>query len=79
MKSYKDWKESYGLEFEPNYSTMTDRDCAAAFDAGSELSIEFLLHLVDVVWNECTESEEVPDTVWSKKMIEKALKKYEHH
>ena len=32
-----------------------------------------LLHLVDVVWNYITESEEVPSTILAKKLINKAI------
>lgn len=37
---------------------------------------KFLRYLVDIVWNECTESEEVPATVWADKMIRKAYKTF---
>ncbi len=33
---------------------------------------KFLLNIVDVAWNECTETKEVPSTDWAKKIIEKA-------
>ncbi len=33
---------------------------------------KFLLNIVDVAWNECTESSEVPSTDWAKRIIEKA-------
>lgn len=36
----------------------------------------FLLHLIDTTWNECTESGEVPSTIWAKKIIEKARTTY---
>lgn len=35
---------------------------------------KFLLHLIDVVWMEAKESEEVPSTIWRKEMIETAKK-----
>lgn len=37
---------------------------------------QFLLTLVDVVWNKVTESKEVPSTSWAKKLIEKAKEEY---
>lgn len=37
---------------------------------------KFLLHLIDVVWMEAKESEEVPSTIWRKEMIETAKKTY---
>ena len=30
------WKDEYGLEFEPNYSKETELDCKAAFKAGQQ-------------------------------------------
>lgn len=36
----------------------------------------FLLHLIDVVWNTCTESTDVPDTDWAHRMIAEARHTY---
>lgn len=36
---------------------------------------EFLRHLVDIVWNEVTESEEVPSTAWADELIKRAYGK----
>lgn len=33
---FKQWKDDYGLEFEPNYSKETELDCMAAFKAGQQ-------------------------------------------
>ena len=35
-KDFKQWKDDYGLEFEPNYSKETELDCKAAFEAGQQ-------------------------------------------
>ena len=35
-KDFKQWKNDYGLEFEPNYSKETELDCKAAFEAGQQ-------------------------------------------
>lgn len=35
-KDFKQWKDDYGLEFEPNYSKETESDCRAAFEAGQQ-------------------------------------------
>ncbi len=37
-----------------------------------EPNADFLLHLIDVAWNECTDSSEVPSTIWAIKIINKA-------
>jgi hypothetical protein len=37
----------------------------------------FLLHLVDVVWQEAHEDQSVPSTEWAKKMIAKARRTFE--
>jgi hypothetical protein len=42
----------------------------------SSLNEKFLLHLIDTVWNECTESKEVPSTIWAKQMIGKAKESF---
>ncbi len=34
--SFNNWKDEYGLEFEPNYSKETELDCKAAFKAGQQ-------------------------------------------
>lgn len=34
--TYEEWKEYYGLVYEPNYSLATEFDCRAAFIAGAE-------------------------------------------
>jgi hypothetical protein len=38
-----------------------------------EGKLDFLLHLIDVVWKEATQSEEVPDTQWAMEIIAKAI------
>lgn len=38
-EQFDKWVEDYGLRFEPNYSTETEADCRAAFEAGKTLSI----------------------------------------
>lgn len=35
-KDFTQWKNDYGLEFEPNYSKETELDCKAAFEAGQQ-------------------------------------------
>ena len=35
-KDFTQWKNDYGLEFEPNYSKETELDCKAAFKAGQQ-------------------------------------------
>ena len=35
-KDFKQWKDDYGLEFEPNYSKETELDCKAAYEAGQQ-------------------------------------------
>ena len=35
-KDFMQWKDEYGLEFEPNYSKETELDCKAAFKAGQQ-------------------------------------------
>ena len=35
-KDFTQWKDEYGLEFEPNYSKETELDCKAAFKAGQQ-------------------------------------------
>ena len=35
-KDFTQWKDEYGLEFEPNYSKETELDCKAAFEAGQQ-------------------------------------------
>lgn len=35
-KDFTQWKDDYGLEFEPNYSKETELDCRAAFQAGQQ-------------------------------------------
>lgn len=37
-----------------------------------DLIEKFLLNIVDITWNECTESSEVPSTEWARRIIEKA-------
>lgn len=34
-QTFEEWKESYGLEHEPNYSAETDADCWAAWLASA--------------------------------------------
>ena len=34
--SFNKWKDEYGLEFEPNYSEETRKDCLAAYEAGQQ-------------------------------------------
>ena len=47
---------------------------AAALEAEDAIPNRGILrHLVDIVWNECTESKEVPSTDWADRMIEEAL------
>ncbi len=43
-----------------------------AVDEGEAINNAFLLHLIDVVWNECTESKEVPSSKWAMSLIKKA-------
>ena len=33
---FDNWKEEYGLQFEPNYSEHTEKDCRSAFEAGQQ-------------------------------------------
>lgn len=33
--TFEEWKDDYGLVFEPNYSEHTEADCLAAFKAGA--------------------------------------------
>ncbi len=55
-------------------------DIEKAFLAGYKASLQdrreveeaLLLKIIDVAWNECTESKEVPSTKWAKEIIEKA-------
>ena len=35
-KDFTQWKDDYGLEFEPNYTKETELDCMAAFKAGQQ-------------------------------------------
>lgn len=37
----------------------------------------FLRHIVDVAWNECTESQTVPSTDWADRMIAHAQQTYQ--
>ena len=36
IKEFDQWKEDYGLEYEPNYSLHTEMDCLNAFKAGQQ-------------------------------------------
>lgn len=36
----------------------------------------FLRHVIDVAWNECTESQTVPSTDWADRMIAQAKQTY---
>lgn len=36
MNNFEDWKEEYGLQYEPNYSEHTEKDCKNAFEAGAQ-------------------------------------------
>ena len=33
---FDNWKEEYGLQYEPNYSEHTEKDCKSAFEAGQQ-------------------------------------------
>lgn len=44
----------------------------------SEVPIQALRHLVDVVWGEAHENESVPSTEWADRMIAKAIDTYAH-
>ena len=33
---FDNWKEEYGLQYEPNYSEHTEKDCKSAFAAGQQ-------------------------------------------
>ena len=33
--TFEEWKDDYGLVYEPNYSEATEADCKAAFAAGA--------------------------------------------
>ena len=35
-KDFTQWKNDYGLEFEPNYSKETELDCKASYEAGQQ-------------------------------------------
>ena len=35
MTTFEEWKDDYGLVYEPNYSEATEADCKAAFAAGA--------------------------------------------
>ena len=35
MTTFEEWKDDYGLVYEPNYSEATEADCKAAFNAGA--------------------------------------------
>ena len=51
-KDFKQWKNDYGLEFEPNYSKETELDCKAAFEAGQQskqAEIDELRKRIDVL------------------------------
>ena len=68
-KDFKQWKDDYGLEFEPNYSKETELDCKAAFEAGQKSKqaevddlkkridevIYDLQHIESAIWEEQVE------------------------
>lgn len=45
-------------------------------DNATKNNNKFLRHLIDVVWNNVTESNEVPSTIDANKLINKALKTF---
>ena len=51
-KDFKQWKNDYGLEFEPNYSKETELDCKAAFEAdqqSKQAEVDELQKRIDVL------------------------------
>ena len=55
-KDFTQWKDEYGLEFEPNYSKETELDCKAAFKAGQQskqAEIDLLQKRIDDALEKC--------------------------
>ena len=55
-KDFMQWKDEYGLEFEPNYSKETELDCKAAFKAGQQskqAEIDLLQKRIDDALEKC--------------------------
>ena len=55
-KDFTQWKNDYGLEFEPNYSKETELDCKAAFKAGQQsrqAEIDLLQKRIDDALEKC--------------------------
>ena len=69
MTTFEEWKDDYGLVYEPNYSEATEADCKAAFNAGAASRDAEIAELVDVFnkarkfvfeWDNCGSSGEWP-------------------
>ena len=63
-----------GLLYPPKDGLPQPQSQSAAFGVTRNV----LRFLVDVVWNEATESTAVPDTPWADRMIDKALRDATH-